>query len=292
MSYNDNELRLLINCPDQKGIVFEVTKFISENNGNIIDSQQHSLGLDSRFFMRLVIDAKDFKIPLNQIQEKFSTIANKFSMNYKFSYGTKKMAVFVSKYDHCLYDILQKNRYGDIKVEIPLIISNHGDLEHVAKNFSIPFKHIAIESNKFKTNEEAKAAQEAKILEILEPMNIDFIVMARYMQILSANFISHYPYRIINVHHSFLPSFKGANPYHQAYNKGVKVIGATAHYATEELDMGPIIAQDICHVNYKHSVENYISIGRDIEELVFARAIKAHAEDKIIVYEGRTIVFN
>lgn len=286
------ELRLLINCPDQKGIVFEVTKFISENNGNIIDSQQHSLGLDSRFFMRLVIDASDLLIPLDKVEEKFQAIADKFSMNFKFSYGTKNMAVLVSKYDHCLYDILQKTRYGDIDVNIPIIISNHPELEPVAKSFNVPFKHVAIETNKYGSSAEAKKVQEQKILEILAPMKIDFIVMARYMQILTEDFINHYPYRIINVHHGFLPSFKGAHPYKQAYDKGVKIIGATAHYATADLDMGPIISQDVSPVNYKHSVEDYVSIGRDIEESVFARAIKAHADDKIIVYEERTIVFN
>ena len=286
------EVRLLINCPDQKGIVFEVTKFISENNGNIIDSQQHSLGLDSRFFMRLVIDASVLSIPLEKVEEKFQPIADKFSMNVKFSYAAKNMAIFVSKYDHCLYDILQKTRYGDIKVEIPIIISNHAELESVAKSFNVPFKHVPIETSKYANLAEAKKVQEQKILEILAPMKIYFIVMARYMQILTENFIDHYPYRIINVHHGFLPSFKGAHPYKQAYIKGVKIIGATAHYATADLDMGPIISQDVSPVNYKHSVEDYISIGRDIEESVFARAIKAHAEDKIIVYEERTIVFN
>lgn len=286
------ELRLLINCPDQKGIVFEVTKFISENNGNIIDSQQHSLGLDSRFFMRLVIDASDLSIPLDKVQEKFQPIAEKFSMNVKFSYAAKNMAIFVSKYDHCLYDILQKTRYGDIKVEIPIIISNHAELESVAKSFNVPFKHVPIETSKHASSAEAKKNQEQKILEILAPLKIDFIVMARYMQILTEDFINHYPYRIINVHHGFLPSFKGAHPYKQAYDKGVKIIGATAHYATADLDMGPIISQDVSPVNYKHSVEDYVSIGRDIEESVFARAIKAHADDKIIVYEERTIVFN
>lgn len=286
------ELRLLINCPDQKGIVFEVTKFISENNGNIIDSQQHSLGLDSRFFMRLVIDASDLSIPLEDVEKKFQPIADKFSMNVKFSYAAKNMAIFVSKYDHCLYDILQKTRYGDIKVEIPIIISNHAELESVAKSFNVPFKHVPIETSKYANTAEAKKVQEQKMLEILAPMKIDFIVMARYMQILTEDFINHYPYRIINVHHGFLPSFKGAHPYKQAYDKGVKIIGATAHYATADLDMGPIISQDVSPVNYKHSVEDYVSIGRDIEESVFARAIKAHADDKIIVYEERTIVFN
>jgi len=285
-------IKLLIACPDQKGIVYEVTKFVFENGGNIIDSQQHSLGLDSHFFMRLDIDPSDMKCSSVELTDRFSAIAKKFSMNFKFSQGAKNMAVLVSKYDHCLYDILQKHKYGDIKVNIPLIISNHPDLRHVADSFGIKYFYCPIETDNFSSKDEAKASQEAQILKELKPYNIDFIVMARYMQILSKNFISNYPNSIINVHHSFLPSFKGANPYHQAYEKGVKIIGATAHYATEDLDMGPIIAQDVVPVSYKDSVEDYISQGRDIEELVFSRAIKAHADDKIIVHENRTIVFD
>jgi formyltetrahydrofolate deformylase len=286
---SENTVKLLISCPDQKGIVFEVTRFIADNGGNIIDSQQHSLGLDSKFFMRLEID---FPLQSEELGRNFQPIAEKFSMDFRFCSGKKRMAILVSKYDHCLYDILQKQKNGNINVEIPIIISNHPDLADVAKSFGIPYKYIPIETAKFSSKEDAKAAHEAEIIKTLDPLAIDFIAMARYMQILSANFINNYPYRIINVHHSFLPSFKGANPYKQAYEKGVKIIGATAHYATEDLDMGPIISQDVSSVNYKHNVEDYVLIGRDIEELVFARAIKAHSEDKIIVDEGKTIVFN
>lgn len=278
-------MRVLISCPDQKGIVYELSKFIAENDGNILDSQQHSLGLNSHFFMRLLIDVKDFKIPLDSLETKFQPIAKRFQMKAKFSYKKKRMAILVSKHDHCLYDILQKHKYGDIDVEIPIVISNHNDLEHIAQTFGINFEHIPIFNGD-------KAKQEALILQRFAELKINFIVMARYMQILSSDFINHYPSKIINVHHSFLPSFKGANPYQQAYDKGVKIIGATAHYATAELDMGPIISQDIMPVNYKHSVEDYISMGRDIEEIVFSRAIKAHSEDKIIDYEGKTIVFS
>ncbi len=283
-------LRLLISCPDRKGIVFEVTKFILENNGNIIDSQQHSMGFGDRFFMRLEIDASEFKISLNKLDDAFQSIANKFEMEFSFNYHRKNMAILVSKFDHCLHDTLQKHKYGEIKANIPLIISNHPDLEYIAQSYNIPYKHLPIANDGDRN--QAKANQEAEILKLLKPLNIDTIVMARYMQILSANFINQYPYRIINVHHSFLPSFKGANPYHQAYEKGVKVIGATAHYATEDLDMGPIISQDVTPVNFKDDVEDYVSKGRDLEELVFARAIKAHTDDKIIVFQNRTIVFN
>ncbi len=287
-----NIIRLLISCQDRPGIVYEISKFIFENGANIVDSQQHSLGLEDMFFMRLELDATKLTITPEALEEAFASVAKKFSMTYKFHYGKKNMAILVSKYDHCLYDILQKHKYGEINANIPIIISNHPDLRHVAQAYNIPYEYIPIETDQYANKDLAKAAQEARILEILKPYKIDFIVMARYMQILSANFISHYPHRIINVHHSFLPSFKGANPYHQAYDKGVKIIGATAHYATEDLDMGPIISQDTSPVNYKDTVEDYISKGRDIEELVFARAIKAHADDKIIVYHNRTLVFN
>jgi formyltetrahydrofolate deformylase len=283
-------LRLLISCPDRKGIVYEVTKFIAENNGNIIDSQQHSMGLGDRFFMRLEIDASEFKIPLDKLNDEFQNIAKKFEMEFSFNYHRKNMAILVSKFDHCLHDILQKHKYGEIKANIPVIISNHPDLEHVAKAYGVDYLHCPIAEAEDKNL--TKANQEAQILKILEPHNIDFIVMARYMQVLSGSFINRYPGRIINVHHSFLPSFKGANPYHQAYEKGVKVIGATAHYATEDLDMGPIISQDVTPVNFKDDVTNYVSKGRDLEELVFSRAIKAHTDDKIIVFQNRTIVFN
>lgn len=280
-----SSIKLLISCPDRKGIVLEVTKFIFENEGNIIDSQQHSLGLDSRFFMRLEIDSQQMKKSCTQLQEDFKSIAAKFSMDYKFVTGNKRMAILVSKYDHCLYDILQKIKAKVIKVDVPIIISNHPDLEHIAENFNIPFKYLPIvDGNKEK--------QEQQILDELKKHNVDFVAMARYMQILSADFINHYEYKIINVHHSFLPSFKGANPYKQAYEKGVKVIGATAHYATADLDMGPIISQDVAAVNYKHSLEDYKTIGADIEKVVFAKAIKAHADDKIIIYNNKTNVFN
>ena len=278
-------IKLLISCPDRKGIVYEVTKFIAENNGNIIDSQQHSMGLGDRFFMRLEIEASEFKIPLEKLDKEFQEIATKFNMEFSFNHHRKNLAILVSKYDHCLYDILQKHKYGEIKADIPIIISNHPDLEHVAKAYGVPYKYCPIENL-------SKANQEGEILKLLKPLNIDLIVMARYMQILSGDFINHYPYHIINVHHSFLPSFKGANPYHQAYEKGVKVIGATAHYATEDLDMGPIISQDVTPVNFKDDVEDYISKGRDLEELVFSRAIRAHVDDKVIVFQNRTIVFN
>lgn len=278
-------IKLLISCPDQKGIVHEVTKFVFENDGNIIDSQQHSLGLSSRFFMRLEIDPSQMKKTCEELQKDFETIALKFKMDYRFVSGKKRMAILVSKYDHCLYDILQKIKAGVVKVEVPIIISNHPDLEHIAKNFGIEYKYLPITKGQ-------KEKQEQQILDELKKHDIDFLAMARYMQILTGEFINNYEYKIINVHHSFLPSFKGANPYKQAYEKGVKVIGATAHYATEDLDMGPIISQNVAAVNYKHSLEDYKTIGADIEKIVFSEAIKAHADDRIIIYNNKTNVFN
>jgi formyltetrahydrofolate deformylase len=289
-----NKFTLLIDCFDQKGIVNAVSGFISENNGNIIDSQQYSSGLTAHFFMRVLVDASEFKIKTEDLDSAFSSIAARFSMNFKFSHHAKKMAILVSKYDHCLYDLLLRKQYGEINVEIPVIISNHLDLKHVATAFNIPFEYYPIEklSDSSNASYDSKLNQEAQIIKRLQELEIDFIALARYMQILTPQFINAYPYRIINVHHGFLPSFKGAKPYHQAYDKGVKIIGATAHYATEDLDMGPIIEQGVINIDHRDTVEDYISKGRDIEKQVLAKAIRAHAEDKIIVYDGKTLVFD
>jgi formyltetrahydrofolate deformylase len=289
MSKEVDITNLLIDCPDQKGIVHAVSSFVVECQGNIIDSQQYSLGLDAHFFMRLCIkfpQMQDRKALAAELTEQFQDIATRYKMNFKFTCHRKRMAVLVSKYDHCLYDILLRQQYGDIDVDIPVIISNHADLKHVAENFKIDFVHLPI------PEPSAKRKQEEQIIAVLKKYDVDFIALARYMQIISSSFIDAYPFRIINVHHGFLPAFKGAKPYHQAYEKGVKIIGATAHYATEDLDMGPIVHQGVIEVGHRDKVEDYISKGRDIEKVVFAKAVKAHAEDKVIVYEGRTIVFD
>jgi len=277
--------RLLISCPDQPGIVQAVSGFIASNGGNIIDSQQYSLGLDAHFFMRLVIEpVGKFAAGIPNLEELFKPIALRYDMDYKFSRGHKRMAVLVSKYDHCLYEVLLKKQYQELDVEIPIIISNHPDLEPVAKMFGVTYAYLPITGD--------KRAQEKQVINLLESHNIDFIAMARYMQILTPEFTSAYKHRIINVHHGFLPAFKGAKPYHQAYDKGVKIIGATAHYATEDLDMGPIIEQGVIPVGHRDTVDDYIAKGRDIERMVFTKALCAHAEDKIISYQGRTIVFD
>jgi formyltetrahydrofolate deformylase len=289
-------IRLLISCDDQAGIVGAVSSMIYEHGGNILDLQQHSLGFDNSFHMRIEFDISQLKVELVDFAEEFAErIAKKYRMNFRFTGDVKRMGILVSKYDHCLYDLLLRQQYGDLDVVIPLIISNHEDLWHVAESFGVEFLHLPIEypenadkETKFKI----KSEQEAKIIQNFDEYNIDFIAMARYMQILTPQIIQHYQGQIINVHHGFLPSFKGAKPYHQAYEKGVKIIGATAHYATEDLDMGPIISQDVINVSYRDGVESYVSKGRDIEKRVLASAVNAHASDKIIVENGRTIVFD
>ncbi len=283
--------RILISCPDKAGIVHAVSGFVAENGGNIIDSQQYSLGLNAQFFMRLVVDGLNQE--LSKLEELLKPISTKYKMDVRLSRGAKRMAVMVSRYDHCLYDVLLKQQYHEFNTVIPVIISNHADLKHVAEKFGIDFVHCPIiEANNDKEKLANKLKQENNIEACLKKYSIDMIVMARYMQILSANFVQAHPSQIINVHHSFLPAFKGANPYHQAYSKGVKIIGATAHYATEDLDMGPIITQGVIEVGHRDTVDDYIAKGRDIEKWVFSKAIKAHAEDKVIIHEGRTIVFD
>lgn len=281
--------KLLIQCPDRSGIVHAVTGFVQEQGGNILDSQQHSM--EEQFFMRLEIEG--LKTKEAELIGSFDDVAKKYSMQFSFQTKKKKLGILVSKYDHCLYDILLKQQYGELDVEIPIIISNHPDLEKVAQVFGINYMHLPIPAAEDpEQKQKNKAEQEIKIIETFKEMDIDFIAMARYMQILSAEFIAEFPMQIINVHHGFLPAFKGARPYHQAYEKGVKIIGATSHYATEDLDMGPIIAQDVIPVAHRNSVDDYIAKGRDVERLVLAKALKAHAEDKVIVFKNRTIVFD
>ena len=278
---------LLIHCPDNKGIVATVSEFIFRNNGNITFLGQHVDASRQAFFMRLEWELDGFIIPDDKIGEYFDTlIAKKYDMKWQlhFSHEVPRMAIFVSKLSHCLYDVLSRWKSNEIEVEIPLIISNHPDLEPVARQFGIDFHHFAI-------NAENKRAQEEAQLELLARHKVELIVLARYMQILSADFISHYRDRIINIHHSFLPAFPGAKPYHSAFDRGVKVIGATSHYVTEELDAGPIIAQDIIRVSHADSVEDLVRKGRDLEKLILSRSIWHHLQRQILVYQNRTVVF-
>jgi formyltetrahydrofolate deformylase len=285
---NKNSAILLIHCPDVKGIVAQVTAFINDNNGNIITLDEHVDRLDKTFYMRVEWELEGFLIPPAKIADFFSTlIATRYNMNWKiyFSDQIPRMAIFVSKLSHCLYDILSRVHTGEWDVEIPLIVSNHKDMEPVAKQFSIPFHLCEI-------NEKNKLEVEQMELELLEKNGVNFVVLARYMQVISEQFIQRYPNAIINIHHSFLPAFPGAKPYHSAYERGVKIIGATSHYVTSELDAGPIIDQDIVRVSHRDSIDRLIMKGKDVEKLVLSRAILMHLRRRILVYNNRTVVFN
>lgn len=283
-----NKIVILIHCRDQKGIIAAVTNYIASIEGNIIYLDQHVDGDQNVFFMRLECEFTEDHFDLDVIKDNFlKNLANPFSMSWSIQLQERKprMAIFVSKYDHCLYDILSRYSTGELHVEIPIIISNHNDLHSVAERFSIPYHYIPF-------TKENKAAGEKAQIAILEKHQIDFIVLARYMQIITPYLIGLYKNKIINIHHSFLPAFPGAKPYHSAFNRGVKIIGATSHYVTEELDEGPIIEQDITRVTHSHSIEDFIMKGKDLERMVLARAIKLHSERKTMVYNNKTVVFS
>ena len=279
---------LLINCPDKKGIIANVTNFILNKNGNTTYVEQHVDRDLGEFFMRLECEFDTDEKKLAEFKEAFhQQMATNNHMQWQM-YNTEKkprMAVFVSKYDHCLYDILSRYASGELKVKIPVIISNHNDLKHIAEAFNIPFKYIPV-------TKENKSAAEGKQIALLEELKVDFIVLARYMQILSEAFVHQFTNRIINIHHSFLPAFPGAKPYHSAYQRGVKIIGATSHYVTSDLDEGPIIEQEIVRVSHIHDVEDFILKGRDLEKIVLSRAIKYHIEHKVLVYNNKTVIFS
>tara|TARA_B100000809_G_scaffold6666_1_gene6684 strand:- start:5544 stop:6428 length:885 start_codon:yes stop_codon:yes gene_type:complete len=278
---------LLVYCADRKGLIASVTEFIYRSNGNIIRLDQHVDSKKRIFFMRAEWDLNNTNLPVEELGVRFQAeIAEKFGMQWKlyFSDETPRIAVFVSKLSHCLYDILSRYQAKEWDVEIPLIISNHPDLETVAKGFGIDYYVFPIT----KTN---KRSQEQKQLALLKEHNIETIVLARYMQIMTNEFVKNYPNRIINIHHSFLPAFPGAQPYHSAYERGVKIIGATSHYVTSELDAGPIIEQDIVNISHKDTVMDLIRKGRDLEKVVLARTIWHHLRRKVLVHDNRTIVF-
>ncbi len=278
---------LLVYCADRKGLIASVTEFIYRSNGNIIRLDQHVDSKKRIFFMRAEWDLNNTNLPVEELGVHFQAeIAEKFGMQWKlyFSDETPRIAVFVSKLSHCLYDILSRYQAKEWDVEIPLIISNHNNLETVAKGFGIDYYVFPIT----KTN---KRSQEQKQLALLKEHNIETIVLARYMQIMTNEFVKNYPNRIINIHHSFLPAFPGAQPYHSAYERGVKIIGATSHYVTSELDAGPIIEQDIVNISHKDTVMDLIRKGRDLEKVVLARTIWHHLRRKVLVHDNRTIVF-
>lgn len=283
-----NNAVILMHCPDQPGIIAVITEFINTNGGNILYLDQYVDRVNGIFYMRVEWDLEKFLIPKEKINDYFFTLyAQRYNMVYRLSFTDRKqrMALFVSKMSHCLYDILARYTAGDWEVEIPLIVSNHPDLRHVGEQFGIPFEVIPV-------NRDNKAEMEAREFELLEKYEIDFIVLARYMQVLSEDFINRYPNRIINIHHSFLPAFVGAKPYHAAYERGVKLIGATSHYVTTELDAGPIIEQDIVRITHKDTVADLVHKGRDLEKIVLSRAVEKHIQRKILAYKNKTIVFS
>ncbi len=277
---------LLVSCVDQSGLVAAVSSFISDANGNIVDLEQHVDSSEKTFFMRVEWQLEGFNIAAQQISTALEPLLSRFDMQWSlhFSDARPQVALFVTRDNHCLYDLLSRHQSGDLLMDIPLIISNRTDLEPVARQFSIPFHHLPITT-------ENKAVQEKKQIALLSEHHIDTIVLARYMQILSANFVDHYPNQIINIHHSFLPAFPGARPYHSAHRRGVKIIGATSHYVTSDLDEGPIITQDVIRVSHRETVSDFIRKGKDLEKIVLSRAVWRHLQHRILVYKNRSVVF-
>jgi formyltetrahydrofolate deformylase len=277
---------LLISCPDRPGLVAAVTQFIAAHRGNILHLDQHVDAEADTFFMRVEWDMSGSDLTHAALDEAFSAVAAPFTMRWRIARSdeTPRMAVFVSKEAHCLYEILSRHEAGEWRVALPLIISNHPTLEPIAARFGVPFVHIPV-------TREGKAQAESQQIALLHAHQIDLVVLARYMQILSPAFVDAFPERIINIHHSFLPAFAGAKPYHAAFARGVKLIGATSHYVTADLDAGPIIAQETVHVTHRDSIDDLIRRGRDVEKLVLSRAIRAHLDNRILVYANKTVVF-
>ncbi len=281
------KLTILINCPDQSGIIRSVTTFIHQQKGNVVYLDQHVDKQAGVFFMRLKSEFEQ-ELDLSQFKKDFGKeLATKFHMEWDAYTDVyrPKMAIFVSKYNHCLYDLLSRYNSGELAVDIPFILSNHKDLEYVAEQFDIPYYHIPV-------TKATKSEAEDKQLELLEQYEVDFIVLARYMQIVSPKVIDVFPQKIINIHHSFLPAFAGAKPYHAAFERGVKIIGATSHYVTEDLDAGPIIEQDVTTVSHTHAVKDFIAKGRDLERIVLSRAVQLHVARKTMVYNNKTVIFS
>jgi len=278
---------LLISCPDRKGLVATVSDFIYKHGGNILHTDEHTDAESAWFLMRVEFDPTDFDIPLSQVAQQFGPIARKFDMDWRLAQpgGRKKMAILVSKYDHCLVDLLYRHKVGELNCDIPLIISNHADNQPTADFYQIPFFIVPV-------SKENKRAAEQKQIALIREHNVDFTVLARYMQVLSNEFVATFPHRIINIHHSFLPAFVGAKPYHQAFQRGVKLIGATSHYVTEVLDEGPIIEQDVVRISHRDSVEDLIQKGRDLEKVVLSRGVRWHIDNRVLVYGKKTVVFD
>jgi formyltetrahydrofolate deformylase len=286
LTRSDN-IRLLIECPDHKGLIAAVSNFIALHNGNILSADQHvSDPPNSTFFMRMEIESKGFGLGRDEFDSAFAPLARQRGLNWRISFTDrpKRVAIMVSRQGHCLIDLLWRWEASELDAEVPLVISNHGDLAQKVEAHGIPFHHLPVTKG-------SKAEQEAKVERLLREHNTDLVVLARYMQILSPQFLDSYHQPIINIHHSFLPAFIGANPYQQAYDRGVKIIGATAHYVTAELDAGPILNQDVAHISHRDGVDDMVRIGREVERRVLAQAVRWHLEDRVLVHGIRTVVF-
>ena len=286
MNYN---VRLLVSCPDKKGLIAAISSFVAMHDGNILSADQYVSEEEEgqgTFFMRLEIEGDGFGLERHEFGAAFAPLARQHEMDWRVSYTDtpRRMAILVSSYDHCLMDLLWRWDAGELDAEIPLVVSNHPDMRSRAELYEIPFRHLPVTKG-------TKDEQESAMLDLLAEHEIDLIVLARYMQIFTPKFVGAYPNRIINIHHSFLPAFVGADPYRRAHQRGVKVIGATAHYVTAELDAGPIIHQDVAHVTHRDTLEDLVRHGREIERRVLARAVRWHLQDRVLVDGNRTVVF-
>ena len=284
---NKNTAILLISCPDRKGLVAGIADFLYRHNANILHADQHQDSELGLFLMRVEWDLHDFDLEISQFEQHFAPIAEKFQMQWRLaqSVSRPRVAIFVSRYDHCLVDLLYRHQAGELHCDIPLIVGNHDDTRWIADSYGIPFQHIPV-------HKDSKLDAEKNQLALLRHHHIDLIVLARYMQVLSADFIRHYPNRIINIHHSFLPAFLGAKPYHRAFERGVKLIGATSHYVTEVLDDGPIIEQDVARISHRDAINDLIQKGRDLEKMVLSRGVRWHIENRILLYANKTVIFD
>jgi len=278
---------LLVCCPDRKGLVAALAQLLYGHGANILHADQHTDPVAGQFFQRIEFDLSELRTDRTSLENAIGEVAERFDMSWRLTDGTKRstMAIFVSKYDHCLYDLILRQQSGELNADIAMIISNHPNLESVANQFGIAFHHLPV-------TKETKREQETRAVEVMNAAGVDLVVLARYMQILTEDFLREFPRRVINIHHSFLPAFMGSKPYHRAYERGVKLIGATAHYATAALDEGPIIEQDVVRSSHRDSVQDLVRKGRDLEKVVLARAVRWHLDDRILVYDNKTVVFS
>jgi formyltetrahydrofolate deformylase len=282
-----NSAVLLVDCPDAKGLVASISRFLFEHGANILDAAEHRDNEQRRFFMRVEFDLDGFDVAHAAFAPAFQPLVERFGIDYRVEYAAKrpKTAIFVSRYQHCLVDLLYRHRTGELRCDIPLIVSNHDDARPLAGFHGIPFHHIPVAAS-------AKLMAEGAAINLLEAHGVELVVLARYMQVLSPAFVARYPRRIINVHHSFLPAFTGARPYHAAFDRGVKLIGATAHYVTDVLDEGPIIEQDVARVSHRDQIDDLVAKGRDVEKVVLSRAVRWHLEHRVLISAHKTIVFD